>query len=107
MDDAFCDEDRAENAYAHACDLYEALSETLAEVISALKARAAEGGPLRKEDTAILVAHQRAMLQVIECENDLFKRHRPAGGAGAPLDLEAARTEIAGRLDRLASEGEA
>jgi hypothetical protein len=63
MDDGFCDEERAENAYAHACDLYEALAESLAEVISALKARAADGGPLRKEDATILLAHQRAMLQ--------------------------------------------
>jgi hypothetical protein len=60
--------------------------------------------PLTKDEVEALKAHQRAILTVLDYEAQLIKRGRgETSGADGALDLEAARLEVARRLDRLAA----
>jgi hypothetical protein len=57
---------------------------------------------LDKDEQEMLRAAYKQIAMVIDFENQLYKHGavRPAGD-GQTLDLDAARAEIAGRLDRL------
>jgi hypothetical protein len=92
-----------ERAMARAVEVYDTLSETMAAAIRKLSAGEA-APPLSPEEIEALRAHQRAILMVLDYEAQLLKR-RPgdAAGAGGAFDIEAARLEVARRLDSLAA----
>jgi hypothetical protein len=92
----------ARRAFARACEVYDSLSKHMTAAIRKLAAGSTP--PLTPEEQDALKAHQRAILTVLDYEAQLIRR-RPgdARGADAALDLEAARLEVARRLDRLAA----
>jgi hypothetical protein len=93
----------ARRAMARACEVYDSLSETLTITIRKLNA-GEPAPPLTPEELDALKAHQRAILTVLDYEAQLIKRRTgDPPGADAALDLEAARLEVARRLDRLAA----
>lgn len=66
------------------------------------------GEPLSDDDHKLIREHQKAIQSVLDFETILLKK-RPGTAAqpGATLDLDAARSEVARRLDRLAARDKA
>lgn len=84
----------------HARRLYRELSKELARAIDRIGGETAAEA---KSRTETLRAHRKALQTVLEFEL-LFTKDEEGGGDA--LDLEAARAEIFGRLDRLLAAGE-
>jgi len=91
-------------AFENACTLYDELATALTAIIMRLKTQGAAAGALSGEEFEIVKAHQKTVLMVLDFEAQILKRRiGAAAGGGKRLDLDAARAEVAGRLDRLAA----
>jgi len=93
-------------AFENACTLYDELATALTAIIMRLKAQGEAAGALSGEEADVVKAHQKTVLMVLDFEAQILKRRIgavTAANAGKRLDLDAARAEVAGRLDRLAA----
>jgi hypothetical protein len=91
-------------ALDHALSLYESYAGQLARAVEAFRVR----GELDKSDCDTLRSFQKTLLMVLDFESKLSRRRRgSARDAGAAIDLDAARGEVARRLARLAAAAEA
>lgn len=89
--------------FERACILYEELATSLTQIIAELR-EASEARALTRMELDVVKAHQKTVLLVLDFEAQLLKRRLGAASEpGKPLDLEAARAEIAGRMARLAA----
>jgi hypothetical protein len=89
--------------FERACILYEELAATLTGIIAELREASATRA-LSRAELDVVKAHQKTVLLVLDFEAQLLKRRLGAASEpGKPLDLDAARTEIAGRMARLAA----
>jgi hypothetical protein len=76
--------------------------EILLEKLTALVERFAGDRTLDKDEQEMIKAAYKQIAMVVDFENQLHKHGAArSAGDGAALDLDAARAEIAGRLDRL------
>jgi hypothetical protein len=81
---------------ARTLELYRDLTVALRDRITLLRTGAETDC---KDATMMVRDHHKALQTVLEIEASLGKRSKAGGeGAGAELDLDAARTEIAARL---------
>jgi hypothetical protein len=88
--------------------LYNQLSTHLLDAVESLKQVGRVGAGLSEEEKATIRELQKSVMMVLDFEQQLFKRSPAApGGPGEGLDLDAARAEVLGRLDRLAERGAA
>jgi hypothetical protein len=98
----------ARDAIAQCMRLYNQLSTHLLDTVESLKQAGRGGAGLSEEERATIRELQKSVMMVLDFEQQLFKRSPAApGGAGEGLDLDAARAEVLGRLDRLAERGAA
>jgi hypothetical protein len=77
-------------------------NEVLLSKLTALIEALGDERPLDKDEQELVRTAYKQIAMVVDFENQLYKHGavRPVGG-GETLDLDAARAEIAGRLDRL------
>jgi hypothetical protein len=86
-------------------ELYRDLTVALRERLRAIRAQS-DIDPDSKKAADAVDQHRKALLTIIEIEDRLGRQQRDrAGGAGAELDLDAARGEILARLARWAADG--
>lgn len=95
-------DDPAQRAVEHAIALYESLASLLERVVKTHLDGPLTGEPLSDDDHKLIREHQKAIQSVLDFETILLKK-RPDAAAQprSTLDLDAARTEVARRLDRL------
>lgn len=95
------DAEAARRARNDALALYADLAAELRARLDALQA-----GDPSEESRRLVKAHQQTLLMVLGFEEALANRRRgPAAHGGPPLDLDAARAEVARRLARLKAGG--
>lgn len=94
----FAEGERVKALFAYAEKLYMNLSAELERALAALGSGA--DGLATKVSAETLRAHRKALQTILEIELQLFGDKKKSGGAHE-LDLEAARTEVYRRLDRL------
>jgi hypothetical protein len=98
---------RAKKAFDRACALYEDIAATLTQIVIALQSQGSSAEPLGRAEMDLIRIHQKSVLTVLDLEAQLLKK-RTGDAAGAPrrgIDLDAARSEITGRLARLSPAG--
>jgi uncharacterized membrane protein YdfJ with MMPL/SSD domain len=94
----------SDRAFHRACAIYDQLAEAVTLTIRRLTDRQGSADALSKEEVALLRAHQRVLVMVLDFESEILKRARAQSREpDAPLDLDAARAELARRLDRIAA----